>query len=350
MSDWDDLYVIDADAHFTEPADLWSSRVPAGMQDRMPQLAEVDGRTGWFLDGEMWASTGGNTIQKDRQKVLGSHVVQPFADIDPSAWSVPERLALMDELGLYAQVIYPNGIGFASNHVFAIKDAEQRATVLRVYNDFLVDLQEQSGGRLLPQALLPVWDMDLTVREMTRLLDKGIRGFTLSDKPELLGLPELIQPYFAPMWDLFNDSGAVANFHIGAGARAEELNALRGSRYAEDPHKGGPVVLGQRVDHRVPHGRAVAVAHDEQHRASLAALLPVQPGAVVVGVGHGAPSPTETAGRDWCRPCTGSCCSSRGHGTQRRRRAGPGAGRWRSPTPTDESGPGSAGPVGGCRR
>jgi hypothetical protein len=129
---------------------------------------------------------------------------------------VPDRLRLLDELGIYAQIIYPNGIGFSSNHVFAIKDEQQRRTVLQVYNDFLVDLQAESGGRLLPQALLPIWDMNFAIREMTRLLDQGIRGFTLSDKPELLGLPELPQPYFAPLWELFNESGAAANFHIGA--------------------------------------------------------------------------------------------------------------------------------------
>lgn len=235
-----DLKIIDCDAHFTEPEDLWSSRAPESMKDRMPKLQTIDGRTGWFLDGEMWASIGGNTIRQGQEKVLGSHVVQPFAEVDPAAWSVPERLKLMDKMGLHAQVIYPNGIGFASNHVFAIKDEAQRTAVLQTYNDFYVDLQEQSDGRLLPQGILPIWDMDLTIKEMTRLLDKGMRGFTLSDKPELLGLPELPHEYFAPMWDLFNESGAVANFHIGAGNRREDLEAIRGARYADDPHKGGP--------------------------------------------------------------------------------------------------------------
>src|SRR6202021_581664 len=102
-------------------------------------------------------------------------------------------------------------------------------SVIQIYNVFLVDSQLESKDRLLPQALLPIWDMDLTVKEMTRLIDKGVRGFTLSDKPELLGLPELIDPYFAPMWDLFNESGAVANFHIGAGNRREDMEALRGN-------------------------------------------------------------------------------------------------------------------------
>jgi predicted TIM-barrel fold metal-dependent hydrolase len=225
------LQIVDCDAHFTEPPDLWSSRASASMQDRVPVQREVDGRTSWFLDGELWASIGGNTIRSGRQKVLGEHVVQPFDEIDHAAWDVTERLALMDHMGIHSQVVYPNGIGFASNHVFAITDEAQRMAVLQIYNDFYVDLQEQSGGRLVPQAILPIWDVDLTVQEMTRLIDKGIKGFTLSDKPELLGLPELREPHFDPMWDLFNESGAVVNFHIGAGARKEEIEAIRSSRY-----------------------------------------------------------------------------------------------------------------------
>jgi predicted TIM-barrel fold metal-dependent hydrolase len=225
--------LVDCDAHFTEPPDLWSSRAPVSRQARMPEQRTVDGRTGWYVDGELWASIGGNTIRQGRKKVLGEHIIQPFEEVDPAAWDVKERLALMDEQGIEAQVVYPNGVGFASNHIFAIADAAQRAEILQVFNDFYVDLQRNSGERLIPQAMLPIWDMDLTIKEMTRLLDKGIRGFTLSDKPELLGLPELPEPYFEPMWNLFNESGAVVNFHIGAGNRREEVEAIRAARYAK---------------------------------------------------------------------------------------------------------------------
>lgn len=230
------IHIVDCDAHLTEPADLWSSRAPAAYASRMPVQETRDGITGWYLDGELWASTGGNTIRNGREKVLGEHILQPFDEIDPAAWAVKDRLELLDDAGIFAQVLYPNGIGFASNHVFAIGDDGLRTAVLQTYNDFLVDVQNESGGRLLPQALLPVWDMDLTVKEASRLVDLGIRGFTVSDKPELLGLPELIEPYFDPMWDFFNESGAVANFHIGAGARREEIEeARRQNRGAEVP-------------------------------------------------------------------------------------------------------------------
>jgi uncharacterized protein len=115
MTDTDETYMmIDCDSHFTEAADLWSSRAPASWQHRMPQQREVDGRTHWCVDGKPWASTGGNTLRHDGKKVLGTHVLQSFDTIDRSAWSVPERLALLDKMGVLHRVVYPNGVGFSS--------------------------------------------------------------------------------------------------------------------------------------------------------------------------------------------------------------------------------------------
>jgi len=229
-----DVKIIDCDAHFTEPAELWTSRAPAHLVDRMPILRTVDGITAWYIEGEIWASVGGNTIQAGpdghAHKVLGSLVVQPYELIDKSAFAVKERIDLLDSIGVYAQILYPNGIGFSSNHILAIEDIELRTAVLQIYNDFLMDVQEESKGRLFPQGLLPVWDMDFTVKEVERLSDRGMRGFTISDKPEVVGLPELWEDYWTPMWQLLNDRRLVANFHIGAGARKEELEAVRNAR------------------------------------------------------------------------------------------------------------------------
>jgi predicted TIM-barrel fold metal-dependent hydrolase len=233
--------IIDCDAHITEPANLWISRAPASMRDRIPIQKTVDGITAWYLHDELWASTGGNTISTGGEKILGSHVVQPFDLVDVSAWSARERLELIDKMGIWGQILYPNGVGFASNHIFAIEDNDERTTVLQIYNDFLSDVQSESGDRLLPQGLLPIWDMDLTVKEMTRLIDRGMRGFTLSDKPEMLGLPELHESYFDPMWDIFNQSGAVPNFHIGGGNRREEMESLRSGSPVKRTLKPGEV-------------------------------------------------------------------------------------------------------------
>lgn len=126
----------------------------------------------------------------------------------------------MDEQGVYAAVLYPNAMGFASNIIFGIEDLEFRTICLRIYNDALVEYQDESRGRLLGQGVLPTWDIDLTVEEMKRLIDAGITGFTITDKPHLLGMPDLDHEYFAPMWALANEAGSVINFHIGSGAPA----------------------------------------------------------------------------------------------------------------------------------
>ena len=224
-----DIRFVDCDAHFSEPPDLWTSRMPRSLSSRAPVLKTVDGQSNWYLGDEIFASMGGNAIRKGRERIhgcLGS--IQPFEDLDESAWSVPARVKLMDELGILAQIVYPNGIGFSSNYIFAIEDVRERKALLQAYNDFYVDVQSESGGRLLPQCMLPIWDMQFTVDEMTRLIDQKVTGFTLSDRPELLGLPELCESYFDPMWDLFHQSGTVANFHLAAGATKAELEVVRG--------------------------------------------------------------------------------------------------------------------------
>jgi predicted TIM-barrel fold metal-dependent hydrolase len=88
---------------------------------------------------------------------------------------------------------------------------------------------------------------------MTRLVDRGITGFTISDKPEMLGLPELPEPFFDPMWDLFNETGAVAAFHIGAGNRREDFEAIRASSGApKGPQSAPPQTAGGPVPSVAP--------------------------------------------------------------------------------------------------
>ncbi|GAA1851348.1 amidohydrolase family protein [Pseudonocardia ailaonensis] len=231
------IKIIDCDAHFTEPHDLWLSRTPKSRHSEIPVIKTIDGESHWYLGDELWATMGGNVIGHGNERAYGRYILQPFDRVSSAAWSVPDRVALLDELGIHAQICYPNALGFSSNHIFAIDDIAQRLFILQTYNDFLADIQEESGGRLLPQAVLPVWDMDATVAEMTRLADRGITGYTLSDKPEMLGLPELPDKYFVPMFELANDTKAVINFHIGSGKTKAEREEARATLLSPE---GGP--------------------------------------------------------------------------------------------------------------
>ena len=150
-----DLKIIDGDSHFSEPPDLWTSRAPATYKDRMPRWEKMNGQTVWTIDGKYWCGIGGSTINKNMEKVLGT-LSLPVEDIADDAWTVKGRLDIMDQQGVYAEVLFPNSIGFASNAVMSIDDVEFRNVVSRVYNDGMLDAQIESGERLLPQAILPV--------------------------------------------------------------------------------------------------------------------------------------------------------------------------------------------------
>ena len=277
MSDadiFDGLRIIDCDSHLTEPSDLWTSRAPASLQGRVPVLKTVDGYTDWYMDDELWATTQGNTIEVGGKKIRGVTSLEPFARVDPASWAVKERLELLDEMGIYAQILYPNSIGFSSNHIFAIEDPSLRASVLTIYNDFLIEVQEESTERLFPQPILPIWDMQFTLREMERLLNKGMRGFTVTDRPEAIGLPEPPDAYFDPMWDLVNESGAVVSFHVASGSRkAERLATVMVRRGRGAPQDiTGPSQVASRAWSSFAGGRRVAVEASQSFMSNMRIL------------------------------------------------------------------------------
>jgi uncharacterized protein len=229
----DGLKIIDSDSHFTEPPDLWLSR-----RRSAPSTARPTGS--WT--GSRGRASAGTRSSADARKSSVSGSCSPSTPSTPAPGASRNASNSSTTSGSTRRCSTPNGIGFSSNHIFAIEDLEQRSVVLQTLNDFYIDVQHESDDRLLPQAMLPIWDMDFTVREMTRLVDKGIRGFTLSDRPELLGLPELNAPYFDPMWDMFNSTRSVTNFHIGSGNRRDEVEARRAMMLQAAPSTEMPKV------------------------------------------------------------------------------------------------------------
>ena len=46
-------FIVDADSHWSEPADLFTSRAPAAFKDRVPHVEDVDGSPMWVFDGHV---------------------------------------------------------------------------------------------------------------------------------------------------------------------------------------------------------------------------------------------------------------------------------------------------------
>ena len=69
----------------------------------------------------------------------------------------------MDELGIDAQVLYPNSIGIGGQNLWnSIEDPAILQLCVELYNDAMAEVQEESGNRLLPMPIMPAWDIQAT--------------------------------------------------------------------------------------------------------------------------------------------------------------------------------------------
>ena len=222
-----EVKVIDVDTHLSEPYDLWTSRAPAKFKDRVPQIGSVDGQRCWVIDGKHQLSIGASSFfHKDGHHADGLEYTKwNLEDVMPASYDLDARLALMDEVGIKAQIIYPNVCGFGGQHTGKV-DPELRLVSTQIYNDAMIELQEESGQRLYPMTMIPWWDVDEAVKETRRAHAAGLRGININSDPHLHmdadgnPLPDLSQDYWDPLWELCEDQNIPVNFHIGASVQS----------------------------------------------------------------------------------------------------------------------------------
>ena len=214
----DDLLVVDTDTHLTEPRDLWTARAPAKYADRVPRVEDVDGRPTWVFDGLVMGPAGGSSaVARDGGKLLGmSFIGNSYDEVHQGAHDLDARLQVMDELGIWAQIVYPNTVGFGGQRFLEQQDETLRLLAVELYNDASAEMQERSGNRMFGMAIMPWWDIDLSVAEIRRAHAMGIRGINCGTGPHLYGLPDLSQPEWDPMWRTCAELEMPVNFHIGA--------------------------------------------------------------------------------------------------------------------------------------
>lgn len=211
--------IIDIDTHYTEPRDMWTSRAPQKLRDLAPHVVEnQEGNEQWVVGDLVLGPPGFCVIRKDGTKSYGVISLPRFEDMSVASTHPEARLRYMDEFGLHTQILYPNTLGFAGNNMMKIADTELRNFCITGYNDAMADVQRAGKGRLYPQALLPFWDIELTVNELKRCHEQlGMTGFTMTDSPESWGLPFLNDPHRDPLWAESQERGLPVNFHIGSG-------------------------------------------------------------------------------------------------------------------------------------
>ena len=209
--------IIDVDAHVTEPGSLWLDRLPAKWHDRAPRMVRGDdGKDRWYVAGGEVMLTVGHTATAGWPAPFPA--APPTFEETPAAAHDPvARLALMDEIGIAAQVLYPNVGGFGNQAFLAMDDAALRLACVRAYNDWITEWAATDPARLLPVTAVPFWDIDATVAEVERGAAMGHRAILFSGEPQRFGLPLLGDGHWDPLWRVSAETGNPISFHLGGG-------------------------------------------------------------------------------------------------------------------------------------
>ena len=208
--------VIDVDSHLTEPADLWTSRVPARFVDRVPQMTSgPGGRDIWVLDGRQ-ISVVGMTAPAGWPAPFPAGP-PTLAECPPASHDAKARLDYLDEVGIWAQVLYPNVAGFGSQKFLSMDDDELKLLCVRAYNDFLREWAAADHRRLITIMAMPFWDVDAAVAEIERGAEAGHQGILFTGEPQRFGLPFLGDPHWDPFWAAAQGARLPIHFHIGSG-------------------------------------------------------------------------------------------------------------------------------------
>lgn len=188
------MRVISADSHAMEPADLWTSRLPAAIRDKAPRVVSTD-KGGHLFSApgiRPFPVAGGFGIGKSGQE-LKEHMKKGYEAARPSGWDPAERLKDQDVDGVSAEVIYTT-LGMP---LFALDDVELQQACFGAYNDWVNEFASYNRKRLYPIALISLEDVGAGIRELERCAKLGLCGAMI------WGSPPRDKPYFSSDYDPF---------------------------------------------------------------------------------------------------------------------------------------------------
>jgi predicted TIM-barrel fold metal-dependent hydrolase len=197
---------------------VWTDRLPQRYLDAGPHIVELEG------GGQAWAyedqvlplDVGVVEVREGVDKPrLGARV--RFDEMRPGCYDPVARLADMEIDGVWASLCFPNFTRFAGHRFLFGKDRELSLLCIKAYNDFIVDEWcAAAPGRLIPMAILPLWDVAAAVDEMDRLAPKGLKAVAFSENPVVLGLPSVHTDHWDPLWAAVEAADVPVCMHIGS--------------------------------------------------------------------------------------------------------------------------------------
>jgi predicted TIM-barrel fold metal-dependent hydrolase len=235
--------IVSVDDHVVEPPDLFAEFLPRRWRDH-PDAPRVErrgvahlgfeGGTNYQVrytddpsapQADCWVYAGVVNPLKRHIAAVGypreQMTLSPatFDDMRPGCFDPAARLADMDLNGVHASVCFPTMARFAGTLFLSGDDRDLALACVRAYNDWMLDAWSATDPqRLVPLAILPLWDVGLASAELERVAARGVRAVAFPELVHNLGLPSLHSGLWDELFAVANAADVVLCAHIGTGA------------------------------------------------------------------------------------------------------------------------------------
>jgi hypothetical protein len=195
-------WIISVDDHVIEPPDVFQPRLPAKFKEQGPRVERLPWRHGggfrqqglspaesgpladfWHVE-DIYIALGRVEVTAGMAPEEIKHEAITFDDMRPGCWQVKERLRDMDVAKIERSLCFPNSMRFAGQLFMWLNDKELGLACEQAYNDFMVEeWAGESGGRLIPLCVVPLWDSQLAADEIRRNAARGVRAVRSPSSP-----------------------------------------------------------------------------------------------------------------------------------------------------------------------
>lgn len=232
--------IVSVDDHVIEPANVWQDRLPRKYKRVGPRVIQEAGNMSFVggnfsyepdPDGQLcdwWVYEDKRVPQtrlsaaagfdRDEVKVVGI----TYEEMRDGCYDPKARLEDMDVNHVEASLCFPSFPRFCGQTFMEAKDKKLALLCVQAYNDWMVDEWcGDSGGRLIPLTIIPLWDAELAAAEIHRNAARGVRAVCFSEIPPYLGLPSVhdADGYWEPFVRACEETGTVINMHIGSSSK-----------------------------------------------------------------------------------------------------------------------------------
>jgi predicted TIM-barrel fold metal-dependent hydrolase len=246
--------IVDVQSHVYEPAAIWDRfldrdyRIPA----RSAFWHDVDAH------GIETTILNGRPVRSFRRGGINRHACwRPGMTPDdvgaldpdtrhattPGAFDPIARLADMDVMGVDRALLFPT---LFSEHYPLVENPDVAWALARAYNDWLYDFAGADRRRLLPAAVLPLQAPSFAVRELDRMVERGVSLVAI--RPSFFQGRYPNHPMYDPLWQRLEALQVAACVVPSAGSTNPEWSCA------------GPFVERVAANLRIGHGVAEAVA------------------------------------------------------------------------------------------